>query len=221
MVEGALASTIFLRPERSSTYTAPSTTLRAVPLPRFAGADEDHAAFLPFSAIPTSARKISVAPFSPSSAESHSSKNTTFWSGRTRAPKAATRWIQPWVQPLGSALLALAEERRNVAMAFDYGDDFEHVAGVTKENNIGFVRVAAQTRAKFVARAAHEYRSSGERVTFLTKLVDEAPRRLAAAALLPDISVDLTKVVARGCRIANVRHDQRPFRSASACICSI
>jgi hypothetical protein len=45
-----------------------------------------YAAFAPFSAIPTNARKIPVAPLSRASAPSHSSKNTTFWSGRTRAP---------------------------------------------------------------------------------------------------------------------------------------
>jgi len=45
-----------------------------------------YAAFFAFAAIPTSARKMPVAPLSRSSGVSHSSKNTTFMSGRTRAP---------------------------------------------------------------------------------------------------------------------------------------
>ena len=40
--------------------------------------NDSYAAFSPFSAIPTSVRKIPVAPFSRASAVSHSSKNTTF-----------------------------------------------------------------------------------------------------------------------------------------------
>jgi hypothetical protein len=46
---------------------------------------ENHAA-LARSAIATNERKISVAPLRRSGGESHSSKNTTFMSGRTRAP---------------------------------------------------------------------------------------------------------------------------------------
>jgi hypothetical protein len=46
----------------------------------------NYAAFFPFSAIPTSARKMPAAPLSRAVGESHSSKNTTFMSGRTRAP---------------------------------------------------------------------------------------------------------------------------------------
>jgi hypothetical protein len=43
-------------------------------------------AALACSAIATSERKISVAPLRRAAGESHSSKNTTFMSGRTRAP---------------------------------------------------------------------------------------------------------------------------------------
>ena len=92
-------------------------------------------------------------------------------------------------------------------MAFDHVDDFEHVADVAKENNVRFVRMAAKTGAQFRPWTTHDDRSSGECVTFLTKLMDEASRSLAASALLSDISVDLTKVVARGYRVANARHD--------------
>ena len=45
-----------------------------------------HAALAPFSAIATSARKMPVAPLRRAGGVSHSSKNTTFMSGRTRAP---------------------------------------------------------------------------------------------------------------------------------------
>lgn len=45
-----------------------------------------YAAFFPFSAIPTSARRMPVAPLRRAGGVSHSSKNTTFMSGRTRAP---------------------------------------------------------------------------------------------------------------------------------------
>jgi len=44
-VEGARASTFFLQRQRSSVSEAPSTSLRVVPLPRFAGADKA----IPFS----------------------------------------------------------------------------------------------------------------------------------------------------------------------------
>src|ERR1700733_12891665 len=47
-----------------------------------------HAALASFSAMAASARKISSAPLMRSSAVSHSSKNTTFISGRTLAPIA-------------------------------------------------------------------------------------------------------------------------------------
>ena len=106
-------------------------------------------------------------------------------------------------------------------MAFDDIDDFQHVVEVAKENYVGFMRMAAQTGAQFGPRMAHDDRSSSECVTFLAKLVDEAPRSLAASALLSDMLVDLTEVVARSHRVANARHDQRPSRSASACTCSI
>lgn len=45
-----------------------------------------YAAFFPFSANPASARKIPAAPLRRAFGDSHSSKNTTFMSGRTRAP---------------------------------------------------------------------------------------------------------------------------------------
>src|SRR5208282_947070 len=44
-VEGARAATLFLQRQRSSVSEAPSTSLRVVPLPRFAGADKA----IPFS----------------------------------------------------------------------------------------------------------------------------------------------------------------------------
>src|ERR1700728_1411192 len=47
-----------------------------------------YAAFFALSAIVTSALRIPVAPLSRSFGVSHSSKNTTFMSGRTRAPTA-------------------------------------------------------------------------------------------------------------------------------------
>jgi len=68
---------------------APSPDLLALlasrPLPTGERRMVFHAA-LPRSAIATSERKISVAPLRRSDGESHSSKNTTFMSGRTRAP---------------------------------------------------------------------------------------------------------------------------------------
>ncbi len=56
------------------------------PDPLGAPRNDRYAAFFPFSANPASARKMPAAPRRRAFGDSQSSKNTTFMSGRTRAP---------------------------------------------------------------------------------------------------------------------------------------
>ena len=64
----------------------PKLVSRSVNAPLYIAQKGSYAAFFPFSASAVSARKMPAAPLRRALGFSHSSKNTTFMSGRTRAP---------------------------------------------------------------------------------------------------------------------------------------
>lgn len=61
---------------------------------------------------------------------------------------------------------SFAEERWNVAMAFDHVDNFQRISDVAKKDDVRFVRMTAQVGAKFIARASHADRRGGKIGTF-------------------------------------------------------
>jgi hypothetical protein len=75
-----------VRAQRASKDERPGAVALRGPLRGHLRVTDNYAALAPFSAIPTSTRKMPVAPLRRSGGVSHSSKNTTFMSGRTRAP---------------------------------------------------------------------------------------------------------------------------------------
>jgi hypothetical protein len=67
------------------------------------------------------------------------------------------------------------------AMTFDHIDDLQHISDIAKEDDVGFVRMAAQIGAKFVARASHADRRCGKIGAFAA----EFARKRSATMRLP------------------------------------
>ena len=122
------------------------------------------------------------------------------------------RWSKSEVIP-GSLLFALAEERLDIAVAFNHIHDFDCIANIAKENHVVLVRSCANVRMKIRTRATEGTWQASHIAAIAVELPYKSRRDPATPARELNVVADRCKIVPRTVKQQDATH--LPTLSAS------